>query len=260
MRTLSEEIELQRRLVEEKKLRYGLEFSRYYHDWYSNTLLARLPPDPASRILDCGCGTGILLPLLDGRYRSVVGLDLSVDNLTEAQRVRGRAHLVLADIGRLPLAPASFDAVVCRGVLYRVPDVARAFGQLFHVLKDGGRLVIAEPIDDSPMLRLLRSGGWGNVAHTYASRTWVETAQVAGFRVSSSFNLGYVAWALVGFPELTHVMRFVPMRMTISRVLMRLDRLLARTPVVKAHSWHRVFHFQKVSSPSDAEYPATLNH
>ena len=66
-----------------------------------------------------------------------------------------------------------------------------------------------------------------------------------GFRLLLSFNLGYLAWALIGFPELTHVMRFMPMKMTIARLLLRVDRLIARVPLIKTHSWHRVFHFRK---------------
>jgi hypothetical protein len=113
------------------------------------------------------------------------------------------------------------------------------------VLTDGGDLVIAEPIDDSRILRLVRSAGWGNVAHTLTTRQWMQTAEDAGFRTSSSFNMGYLAWALLGFPELTHVMRFMPMKMPIARSLLLVDRLIARIPVLRAHSWHRVFHFRK---------------
>ena len=136
----------------------------------------------------------------------------------------------------MPIAPTSFDAIVCRGVLYRVPDLPGAFAQLFTVLRPGGSLVIGEPIDDSRLLRLLRSGGFGNVARTYTSQAWIETAEGAGFRLSSSFNLGYVAWPLVGFSEFTEMMRLVPMRLAISRMLQRLGRRRRSSQRVKGLS------------------------
>ena len=245
MSSAGEEIELQRRQLPQKRLRYSFDFSQYYHHWYNELLLGLLAPRPGCRGLDCGCGTGILLPSLERSYGTVIGLDLSPDNLREARTVARRASLVVGDIQRLPLAAQSFDQVICRAVLYRLTDAPAAFRGLLDILRDGGDLVITEPISDSGILRFVQVALRGWATRTHTSTAWIRMAEAAGFHVVRWFNLGYVAWPLLGYPELSHVMRYLPLRMPLARLLLRLDRLLALIPWIRRHSWHGVFHFRK---------------
>jgi len=152
-----DEIELQRTLVAEKRIQYGFDFSQYYHEWYNRTILECLVPSPGHTVLDCGCGTGILLPSLEKCYQKIVGLNLSIDNLLEARNFIRRSSLLVGDIAALPVAPQSFDHVICRAALHRVPDVRRAFRGLFDILREGGDLVVSEPIGDSRIVRFLKT-------------------------------------------------------------------------------------------------------
>jgi SAM-dependent methyltransferase len=156
MQGIAEHIARERRLVGAKQLRYSLNFARYYHQWYNATLLELLTPDRLLRVLDCGCGTGIFLPALQRRYPRTVGLDFCLENLSAAHAVNGSVPLVVGDIEDLPLAPQSFDQIVCRGVLHRLSEVGRGLQQLFVALKQGGDLVISEPIGDSRALNAFR--------------------------------------------------------------------------------------------------------
>ena len=52
-----------------------------------------------------------------------------------------------------------------------------------------------------------------------------------------SFHIGYVAFPLLGFLEAVPFMRYVPSRMTLAKMLLRLDRMLARVPYFKTWSW-----------------------
>src|SRR5262249_53145673 len=122
MPSLSERLAHERRLVSGKRLRYSLPFAQYYHRWYSDELLALLRPDSSLRVLDCGCGTGVLLPALQQRYRTAIGIDFCIENLKEARGTNGMMALVAGDIESLPCAPRSFDQIVCRGVLHHLPD------------------------------------------------------------------------------------------------------------------------------------------
>jgi SAM-dependent methyltransferase len=252
MSSAGEEIELQRRQLPQKRLRYSFDFSRYYHHWYNELLLGLLVPHAGYRGLDCGCGTGILLPCLERSYGSVIGLDLSLDNLQEARRLARRTSLVAGDVQSLPLAAGSFDQVICRAVLYRLDDVPAAFRGLFDILRDGGDLVVTEPISDSAILRIVQVSLRGWATRTHTSTAWIRLAEAAGFRVVRWFNLGYVAWPLLGYPELTRVMRYLPLRMSLARLLLRLDILIARIPWVKRQSWHGVFHFRKPCASHEA--------
>ena len=252
MSNVKDEIDLQRTLVAEKKIRYSFDFSQYYHEWYNKTILECLVPRPGHTVLDCGCGTGILLPALEKRYQKIVGLDLSIDNLLQARTLVPRSRLLVGDMAALPVAPRSFDHVICRAALHRLPDVRRAFRGLFDILKEGGDLVVSEPIGDSRIVRFFQvvikrrtTNSYRAREWKYTSKEWIQMAQEAGFQNVRWFNVGYVALPLLGYPEGSHVMRYLPLRMPPAKLLLRFDRLLADIPWIKAQSWHAMFHFRK---------------
>jgi 2-polyprenyl-3-methyl-5-hydroxy-6-metoxy-1,4-benzoquinol methylase len=245
MSAVLEEIAEQRRLVERKKMRYSLDFSRHYHESINAIILSRLAADPSLAVLDCGCGTGILLPVLHQHYKRIVGLDLSIDNLNEARVGGNGTPLLSGDISQLPFAPRSFDQVICRDALHHLPDIRCAFRQLFEITRDGGDVVIMEPIRDSSALHLVRVLGRLCTARTYTTGQWIDAAQDAGFRSVWWCNLGYLGIPLLGYPEVTHLMRHLPLRMRLAKLLMRVDERLARLPYIRTFSWKAVFHFRK---------------
>ena len=250
---IADRVALERRLVEAKQLRYSVDYAQYYHGWYNELLLDLLDPRPGQRVLDCGCGTGVFLPALQRRAPGAVGLDLCLENLQVARRFAAGASLVVADIGALPLAPASLDHVVCRGVLHRLPDPAIGLRQLFVALKGGGDLVMSEPIGDSRALTLLRGAARAAGTHPFpegrvhypTAREWLAVAQGAGFCAVRWMRLGYLAFPLLGFPEAISLLRGVPGRMALAKTLVGLDRVLARVPYLNGWAWQAVFHFRK---------------
>jgi SAM-dependent methyltransferase len=85
-------------------------------------LAAHLRPSKSARILDIGCGSGLISFALAGRYGTVFGVDREPDNVRIA--AEGRAarslqnlHLMRGDGFHLPFADASFDGIVVNGVL-----------------------------------------------------------------------------------------------------------------------------------------------
>lgn len=103
------------------------------------------------RVLDAGCGTGRALPPLRaavGDAGTVVGADLTPAMLEAAVRAgRDRAgRLLLADVARLPLRDASFDAVFAAGLVSHLPDPAGNLRELARVVRSGGLLALFHPI------------------------------------------------------------------------------------------------------------------
>ena len=105
--------------------------------------------DPAQvagglRVLDAGCGPGAFLDVLAPHAAELVGLDLSraVDAAHANTAHLGHVRVAQADLLAPPVAPASFDLVVCIGVLQHTPDPAATFASLARLVRPGGRLAV----------------------------------------------------------------------------------------------------------------------
>ena len=109
--------------------------------------LERLLGEGRGRCLDLGCGTGVALPALARLGWSVVGVDVSADQLRLAAERAGALaeELVLTDAAALPFADASFDAVVSLFTHTDFEDAGAVFREVARVLRAGGRLVYVGP-------------------------------------------------------------------------------------------------------------------
>jgi SAM-dependent methyltransferase len=109
---------------------------------------AALGAQRGDRVIDVGCGPGFYVrELLEkvGPEGSVVGVDVSRDVLAVgATRVEGHPNVEFHEGGAtaLPVADEGFDRAVSVQVLEYVSDVPAALGEMYRVLRPGGRLVI----------------------------------------------------------------------------------------------------------------------
>ncbi len=81
------------------------------------------------KILDLGCGTGLLSEFLQ---KEIVGVDISFQML---QQAKSRECVVQADMDVLPFHSAVFDAVFSFTSLQNLPSVNYVFGEVRRVLK-----------------------------------------------------------------------------------------------------------------------------
>ena len=111
-------------------------------------VMAWLDPKPGERILDVGCGDGVLTAELAGRGVDVLGIDTSAD-LLRAAAARGLS--VQAMDGQALNFEAEFDAVFSNAALHWMRDGVAVVDGVGRALKPQGRFVA-------------EVGGHGNVA------------------------------------------------------------------------------------------------
>jgi ubiquinone/menaquinone biosynthesis C-methylase UbiE len=107
--------------------------------------LADIPFPPRARVLEVGCGTGVLTRLLAGwpKVGEVVGVDPAPALLARARSLAAALPNVAfreADGRSLPLETGSFDVVVFDSVLSHVPGPDQALAEAARVLRPGGWL------------------------------------------------------------------------------------------------------------------------
>lgn len=96
------------------------------------------------RVLEAGSGAGRFTEVLAASGADVVTFDfsLAVDANARNQAPSLRLHFFQGDIFNIPLEEASFDKVVCLGVVQHTPDPQAAFRSLSKYVRPGGQLVI----------------------------------------------------------------------------------------------------------------------
>ncbi|HEU0033927.1 MAG TPA: methyltransferase domain-containing protein [Kofleriaceae bacterium] len=114
---------------------------------YARDLIERIRPiGPADRILDLGCGTGIVARLLRERLggaAAITGIDLSAPMIGKARELAPELDWQVGDAAALPFRDRAFDIVVCQQMLQFAPDRDAVLREVRRVLSPGGRFVVS---------------------------------------------------------------------------------------------------------------------
>jgi SAM-dependent methyltransferase len=131
----------------EKRLDSEYPLRRYVHRTQYETITRLVKP--GMKVLDAGCGEGVLSWYLAERGAFVTAMDISRPNLENAQAflekrgVADRVTLVQGDAENLPFPDASFDLVVSSHVLEHLPDFDKGLSEIRRVTK--GPAIVALP-------------------------------------------------------------------------------------------------------------------
>lgn len=115
---------------------------------WTSLLLRNLLPVSRPDILDIGCGTGSLSVLMAELGYTVTGIDFSPQMIALAEAKAKAAdqaitfHLMDAAFPRFP--PQQFDMLVCRHLLWALPEPEQVLQRWVQLLKPGGRLLLIE--------------------------------------------------------------------------------------------------------------------
>jgi ubiquinone/menaquinone biosynthesis C-methylase UbiE len=126
--------------------------------------VARAGQTSAKRILDVGCGTGILVPYLlraCPQATCVVELDFADEMLREnARKVADRrVSRLCADVQALPFPDGCFDLVLCFAVLPHLVDLEAALKELSRVLRPSGAFAVGHLMGSAELNAFHRSMG-----------------------------------------------------------------------------------------------------
>jgi SAM-dependent methyltransferase len=112
-------------------------------------LLESLRVAPSARVLEVGCGSGLLVQALRDRgFADVVGIDNSAAAVRAAE-ARGLGERVAQqDAGKLSFGDERFDVVIASDVLEHLLDDRSALVEWRRILAPGGRLVVFVPAFD----------------------------------------------------------------------------------------------------------------
>ncbi len=131
--------------------------------------------DKDARLLDAGCGTGIVGQLLHQQgFNNVDGLDLSAGMLDAARQKNCYRQLYQQALGEsLDFADDTYDGVVIVGVFVRGHVDSKAFAELIRVTRPGGYIVFTlrpefhAGTDFQPTMESLeQSGTWQRIRVT----------------------------------------------------------------------------------------------
>lgn len=108
---------------------------------------------PGMTVADIGCGMGyfaIALARIVGEEGKVIAADLQPEMLTRMSRralnagVAGRIQPQLCDSNNIKIT-ANLDFALAFWMVHETPSAAEFYRQVFAVLKNGGKLLVAEP-------------------------------------------------------------------------------------------------------------------
>ena len=190
---------------------------------YHSSIIKEMMEDIHGKILDAGCGTGLVSELYPNR--DILGVDISLGMLKHH-----KGHHRYASVSELPFDDCSFDSVVCRSVLHHLHEPKKALGEIRRVLKPSGHFVCWETNKSwiaEIVRRLTQHGDNFSNAHTSFSNLPLLISQY--FINSVVKYQGYLAYPLYGFPDILDFSGHIP---SFFQPVMALDSLISKVPII----------------------------
>lgn len=136
--------------ISEKRLHSPYPLRRYAHERQYGVVLSYV--QPGMKVLDAGCGEGLLSILAAKKGAQVFGCDISAPNIEAAKKYAAQegvsVQFIQADAENLPFADGEFDLVLSSHVLEHLPDFDKGLSEIYRLTKKSA--VIAVPTCANP--------------------------------------------------------------------------------------------------------------
>jgi SAM-dependent methyltransferase len=109
-------------------------------------------PCPHDRVLDVGCGIGILEYVLNGKVEEIIGIDISMPSIEflnhtfPSKNVKFFCYDILQD--RDYPFEAGFDKIACIDVLEHIEKPRVMIDKVYDLLNENGKAVITFPVNN----------------------------------------------------------------------------------------------------------------
>jgi len=147
---------------------------------------------PGMTVLDLGSGAGIDVFVAShyvGTTGRVIGVDMTQEMIDRAEANRKKLKIEhvefrLGEIEALPVEDSSVDRILSNCVINLVPDKAAAFGEMFRVLRPGGKFTVSDIVSVGQIPENIRNDmlEWaGCVAGALEKDQYLSIVRAAGF-------------------------------------------------------------------------------
>jgi len=218
-----------------------------------------------ARVLEVGAGAGLATVEVARRGFEVHSTDSSAGMVALASRhvaeadLEGKAEVTISDVHALPVADASFQAVLALGVLPWLHSPERGLSEISRVLAPGGRVVLSadnrlrlnalvEPVENPLVVpakyawyafKRLRGRRREALAHLHTPRRVDSWLIEAGLSPARRATIGFGPFTAMSRPVLSQ------------RAGIRLHRSIGeiashRAPRLRRHGWHYLVCARKV--------------
>lgn len=147
---------------------------------------------PYERVLDFGCGSGVMLQFLAEVSKHVVATDIDLLPLENMKRhIPLAANVQVYDASEASIAhlpAASFDLIIALDVLEHVKDLSRTLTELLGLLKPRAQLIVSGPTENM-LYRVGRKLAGPEYSGDYHERGVAEIRQTLAGQV----NLKHIA-------------------------------------------------------------------
>jgi len=163
-------------------------------------------PQAGKKLLDIGCGPGIILGMLEEAGIDLWGIDIS-KNATEIakKRVSKPEQIICATADPLPFDDNEFDYAIAWGTIEHFPSIPSILNDIKRVIKESGQAVIMVPnaYYYKFILDTMRKGSGPvklqEIEALYSFKEWKDLINAAGLSVSKTarhnkFNKPGLIW------------------------------------------------------------------
>lgn len=157
-----------------------------------------IPQKSQQKILDIGCGDGVLLSLISQKTKSrLFGLDLDQASLDYA-KTKVKAKFIQGSAGKIPFKNNFFDLVLATEIIEHLSRPKLMLAEVQRVLKPRGGVIISTPIKsnggltDKLHVREFSSRELRQICHRYFSRITIITSHPEWLKKIYTLSLGKI--------------------------------------------------------------------